>query len=399
MRRVWHLAAKDLLQTRRDRLNALFTIILPVAFTVFFGLLLGGGGDSAQRIPLGVVDADGGVQATELITLLEDSEILSVTRLYDETEADSQVEDSKVAAALIIPAGFTDAVEAAQVAELTVIRTAGSTGAQSAEEAVRAALARLTMTRAAAGAAEAALAAHGITLADDDTDLAASALAVVKRMMADPAIGVAVEDSGMAAGQIAEGFDQSSPGMLVNWILFSVMTAAIGLVMERRSGALPRLLTTQVTRAEIIAGKGLAMFTISFLQQIILIALGQFAFGVQYLRNPAALLLVMVTLSAMVAALGLLIATLFKTEQAVVATTIILSMVLAATGGAWFPLEITGEAFSRVAHFLPVAWILDSFRGISLRGWSVADVLMPLAVAWGYSVIFFGIAARRLRVL
>ncbi len=397
MRRVWHLAAKDLLQTRRDRLNALFTLILPVAFTVFFGLLLGGGGEGARTIPIGLVDADGGVQATELIRLLGTSEVLSVTRLYDELEADSQVEDSKVAAALIIPAGFTDAVEADRSVELTVIRTAGSTGAQSAEEAVRAALARLTTTRAAAGAAASALAANGIALTDGDTDLAASALAAVKGMMADPAIGVAVKDSGMAAGQIAEGFDQSSPGMLVNWILFSIMTAAIGLVMERRSGALSRLLTTEVTRVEIIGGKALAMFAISFIQQIILIGLGQFFFGVEYLRDPVALLLVMVTLSALTASLGLLIATLFKTEQAVVATTVILSMLLASTGGAWFPLEITGEAFSRVSHFLPVAWILDSFRGIILRGWGVGDVLMPLAVAWGYSVVFFGIAARRLR--
>lgn len=397
MRRVWHLAAKDLLQTRRDRLNALFTIILPIAFTVFFGVLLGGAGDAGQRIPLGVVDGDGGTQATELMTLLEDSEILSVTRLNGQTEADSQVEDSKVAAALLIPAGFTDAVEADNPVDLTVIRTAGSTGAQSAEEAVRAALARLTMTRAAAGAAVAALASNRVAPTGGDTNLTASALAAVKRMVADPAIGVSVEDSGMAAGKIAEGFDQSSPGMLVNWILFSIMTAAIGLVMERRSGALSRLLTTEVTRVEIIGGKALAMFAISFIQQIILIGLGQFAFGVEYLRDPVALLLVMVTLSALTASLGLLIATLFKTEQAVVATTVILSMLLASTGGAWFPLEITGEAFSRVSHFLPVAWILDSFRGIILRGWGVGDVLMPLAVAWGYSVVFFGSAARRLR--
>ena len=236
-----------------------------------------------------------------------------------------------------------------------------------------------------------------LSLTRSDADLTASALTAVKRMMADPAIGVKVEDSGMAAGEIAEGFDQSSPGMLVNWILFSIMTAAIGLVTERRSGALSRLLTTEVTRAEIIGGKALAMFTISFIQQIILIGLGQLTFGVEYLRDPVALLLVMVTLSAMVASLGLLIATLFKTEQAVVATTVILSMLLASTGGAWFPLEITGEAFSRVSHFLPVAWILDSFRGIILRGWGVGDVLMPLAVAWGYSVVFFGLAARRLR--
>ena len=42
VRYIWTLATKDLLQTRRDRMAALFTIILPIAFTVFFGLLFGG---------------------------------------------------------------------------------------------------------------------------------------------------------------------------------------------------------------------------------------------------------------------------------------------------------------------------------------------------------------------
>ena len=41
MNRAWHIATKELLQTRRDRLAALFTIILPMVFTIFLGLIIG----------------------------------------------------------------------------------------------------------------------------------------------------------------------------------------------------------------------------------------------------------------------------------------------------------------------------------------------------------------------
>ena len=58
MRRLWYITTKDLLQTRRDRLAALFTIVLPVVFTVFLGLLFGAGG--AQSLPLAVADSDRG---------------------------------------------------------------------------------------------------------------------------------------------------------------------------------------------------------------------------------------------------------------------------------------------------------------------------------------------------
>ncbi len=38
--RILTLARKDLLETRRDRLSALFILVMPLAFTTFFGLLL-----------------------------------------------------------------------------------------------------------------------------------------------------------------------------------------------------------------------------------------------------------------------------------------------------------------------------------------------------------------------
>ena len=42
MRAAWYLAGKDLLQTRRDRMAAIFTIVLPIVFMVFFGYSVGG---------------------------------------------------------------------------------------------------------------------------------------------------------------------------------------------------------------------------------------------------------------------------------------------------------------------------------------------------------------------
>src|SRR5690606_26053700 len=59
-RRVWALAGKDLLETRRDRLALLFTVIMPLAFTVFFGSLFGGGTD---RLPLALWNGDSGPAA------------------------------------------------------------------------------------------------------------------------------------------------------------------------------------------------------------------------------------------------------------------------------------------------------------------------------------------------
>lgn len=402
MRYIWTLAAKDLLQTRRDRMAALFTVILPIAFTAFFGLLFGGFSSGSERIPLAIADNDGGAEAHKLIALLKESPVVEIT-MVQPAAIEKQVDDEKVAAALVIPAGFSAAAEAGSAAVVTVVRVLGSTGAISVEEAVRSAVDRLAAERVAGAVAfDTAMKQYesGLSLIPGytrDPSGATKAAKIAAGLLATPVLTVATQDSGSQAGQIPRGFDQASPGMLVNWIMFSLLTAAIGLVQERKSGAIQRLLTTHVTRRQVIAGKSLAMFIVTMLQQVLLIGLGQFVFGVDYLRDPVALLLAMVTLSGFAACLGLLLATVFRSEQAVIATTVMVSMLLSALGGAWFPLEVTGAGFARIAHFVPTSWVLDSFRGIILKGWGVPDVLVPLGIVWIFTVAVFSVAVWRFR--
>ena len=115
----------------------------------------------------------------------------------------------------------------------------------------------------------------------------------------------------------------SSPGMMVNFIMFSLLTAGIALIVERQNGTLQRLMTTRVRRWQLIGGKAAGMFLLTFVQQVLLIAVAQLFFGVDYLRDPAALLVMMVSLSLVASTLGLLLASVLKSEQALIATTVL----------------------------------------------------------------------------
>ena len=212
-----------------------------------------------------------------------------------------------------------------------------------------------------------------------------------------PAISVRVEASGSSEVQQIGGFDQASIGSIVNWVLFGLLSVSTGVVWERRRGLIRRLRVSGAGGSEIFGGKLVAMLVITFLQQLFLILLGQLAFGVDYFNSPVALVMVMISLSVLAASAGLLISSVFRSEQAVIATTVISAQLLAALGGAWFPLEITSATFSRVAHFLPTAWVVDSLHGIVLKSWGVAEILGPLGVVWIWIVVLFGLAAWRFR--
>ena len=399
MKRIRTLVAKDFLETRRDRLALLFTVVMPLAFTAFFGLMFGGGSD---RLPLAIFSADSGAPATQLVGALTGSGVVK-TEMMTKDDAEKAVDDNKVAAALEIPAGFSAALAAGRPAQLTLVSTAGSTGAQTVQTEVTAVAGELAAGERAAQAAVAVAGVprHSIPGGTEQSYKDAALLMarpLAAQALADPVATVKVIEAGTAAGQIPNGFVLSSPGMLVNFILFSLLTAGIALIQERHNFTLLRLMTTRLRRWELIAGKAAGMFALTFAQQIILIGAGQLLFGVDYLRDPAALLLMMVALSLFASTLGLLLASVLTSEQAMVATTVIVSMSVSALSGAWFPLEITGPAFQFVGHLLPTSWILDGLRGIVVRGFDVADVLPAFGVALAWSMALFALAVWRFRL-
>jgi ABC-2 type transport system permease protein len=216
----------------------------------------------------------------------------------------------------------------------------------------------------------------------------------------EPALTIRREAFGPAPAKrraVPRGFAQSSPGTLVQFAIFGVMTAAFLLVLERRSRTLGRMLSAPVSRFQVIAGHVLAMFTVTFLQGLLLVVLGQFVFRVDYMSAPAGVLVVLAALSLWVASLGLFIGVTAKTQEQASVFSMLAMFLFAAGGGAWFPLEITGRAFSFVGHLLPSAWAMDGFQNVVLRGLGFNSALVPALVITGYAALFFAVAVWRFR--
>jgi ABC-2 type transport system permease protein len=394
--KAWRIATKELLQTRRDKLAAIFTIILPIVFTIFLGMIIGNqSGD--PNIPVAVADLDGTAVSQRFVEQLDASPLLKVSAMAED-ELDAAVQDQKTAAALVIPKGFGDAAGGAgsQVA-LTLIRVETSSGAQTVVQTVQTAVAELnTRVLAVKVVVEQVSAAGG----SSGVDLAGSAEALVTAAIAAPAVATDTVEANAAESSAVEGaggFTIASTGSLVQWVLFSLLTVSTGVAWERRSGLLRRLAATGVSGRTIIEGKMIAMVIITFLQQVMLVLLGALAFDVGYFNSVGALLMVMVSLSVLAACVGLLISALFRSEPPVVATTVITAQLLAVLGGAWFPLEVTSAGFSRVAHFFPSAWIMDSLHGIVLKDWGAGDILMPLGIVWAWIIVILAVAVWRFR--
>jgi ABC-2 type transport system permease protein len=405
--RTLDLALKDISQVFRDRRALIFILIMPVIFTFFFGFAFGSAGKQAAdpRLPIGIVnrDPDGQLSAV-LVDLLASSETVRpvVVSESDAATLDATIIKGDLAAGLVIPAGYSAGTLDGLQPNLEIINNEESDNGQTVRRALQTAI---TRTLGVAKAASTSLSAYEQQAGPLDAAARQSYLADAVRRGAEAwknvPLTIQVSSSGAAATAAdpfhGNAYNQFSPGMIVMFIMFGLQQAAMVMVTERRTGAMARLLTTPMTKPELIGGHILGMFLVLMLQQILLVVFGHLVLKVAYLDQPLATLLVMASLSLWVASLGLLISALVKREEQVALWSLLAMFVFAALGGAWFSLEMVGKAFSIIGHLTPTAWAMEGYQNIIIRGQGLSSVLLPSGIILGYAALFFAIAVWKFR--
>jgi ABC-2 type transport system permease protein len=402
--RILDLALKDLLQILHDRKSVIFLVLMPIAFTLFFGFILSGS-ISDPRLPVGWINADEeSPLSADLFHMLEESSVIRLLPMdaSETSRASEQVRNEKLAAAVRVPPGFGAQALAGEAIPITIVVLPGSPAGTTASTTIQAAVNRLlsavTISQISVETMEAL---QPFANPASRQAYAQQALALANQAWTQPSFTIrensAMEASGSA--QVAQrGFLQSSPGMIVMFAILGLTTCSMVLFLERNSKTLERLLTTPTRRAEIIGGHLLAVFLVVFLQELLLVAFGQLFFGVNYLREPLGILLMMVALALWVASLGLLIGVISTSAEKVILWSLIAMFLFSALGGAWFPLEVAGKTFSTIGHITPAAWAMDGFQNIVLRSLGTASTLLPAAALLAFAGAFFALAVWRFRV-
>ena len=393
--RILHLALKDLSQILRQKKSVLFLLIMPLLFTWLMGVIFGQNSRADPRLPVGLIDRDGGGSlSTHLSTLLDDSHSIRPLALKDAGEAalQEQIRSQKFAAILIIPDGFSRQALAGQMPQLTLLVDANTPAGQIAEAAISLAVTRLL------GALQAGRISLDLAAGPaDEPHLSAAVEQAVARWQA-PRVTVALQASGAAdAAEAPGGFAQSSAGMMVFFVTIGMITPGYILLSERRSRTLRRMLSTSMSRPGIIAGHTLAMFVLSFVQLLLLTFCGQFVLGVKYWQQPVAMLVMLVVLGVWSASFGLLISALARDENHVVLFTLSATLVFGLLGGTFFSLEFVDRTFALIGRLTPSAWAIEGLQNIILRAGGVESILLPGGVLLAFSALAYALAIWRFK--
>jgi ABC-2 type transport system permease protein len=393
MIRIIDIALKDLMQLSRDFRTFMFLLIMPIVFTFLFGFAFGGfgGGNSDSRLPVGYISQDNHWVTNSLHDLLDKSEVIRLDEnvFHSASDLEKLVADGDLAAAIIVPQGYGQAMLKNNEVRLIVIADTGTQAWTTVEAEL------LTLTNRLDSAVRTATIINQI-----DSERMPFNYALKKSLSAwdDPPIAI-TETTSLAVKKTSEqgiALAHYAPGFMLQFAIAGLLTAAQIIVSERKSRTLQRLLTTATQRIHIILGHYLALFLLIFTQFTILIIFGQFVLKVDYLRVPSATLLMAFSAALCISAMGLLIGILARSEEQAIIFSLVPMFVFSGLGGAWVPLEVTGATFRAIGHLTPVAWGMDGFENICARGLGFESVLLPAAALGGYAILFFTLAVWRL---
>lgn len=386
MRSIITIAVQDLRLTMTDRGAIAWMTVLPFVFATFFGIVMGGGGSPTDAAAsLTVVDHDASPLSKTLIGDLE-GEGVNVTVLTTEERAVAE----NVVRTLVIPDGFADGVLAGTQQTLMFEKEPDTSqeAALVAQARIVAAITRLIGRLVQAADAE-----------DSDGNMAAEAVNAIE--VQKDLVMVETSVAGRAT-VVPGGFAQSIPGMAVMFVMLIALTyGAASISAERTSGNLRRLVTAPVSPTEIVFGKIAGRFLVAVAQITFLVVAGVVAnraFGIFIGDHPFQMWLVLLIFALVAASLGVTLGAWIEDPDRAASIGVILTMVMAALGGCWWPLEIVSKPLKTVAMLLPTGWAMQTLHGLISFGRTLGELSTNLLVLAGFAVLFSVLASRSLRI-
>jgi ABC-2 type transport system permease protein len=374
---LWAIVRKDLQLFRTDRRAVLMQIVAPIVISAFFGFVFSrGDGDDGPRGRIAVLaaDEDGSPVSRALVDGLASDVSLDV-QPSNAARAREDVRGGRAAVAVVLPAGFGAAAQAA------LLR------GQAKPE--------IVLLHDPSRAAEAAVV-NGLL-----TQYAMRAVAegTFAPRPATPSLPFAVRAQAMTArhGVPYDGFAHAFAGMSVQFILFAGINLGVGLLMDKQRGVWKRLRAAPLSKAFVLAARAASGAFISFLTLGVVFAFAIAVFGVRVQGSVVGFVAVLAAIAIMASTFGLLVATLGRTPEATRGLSGFAVLIMVMLGGAWVPSFVFPAWLQKATLVVPARWAVDGIEAVTWRGLPLPAVVPHLLALLGFSALFVAVAALRFR--
>lgn len=364
------IATTELRRFLRERSNLFFVFVLPLLLVIFIGIQFGGGAGTPVAV---VVPADDAL-ATEVAEELDARDGLRTERFDDAETATEAVRRGSLAAAIVVPDGYSAAAEDGTLLPVRLVLRPGSDVA-----ALRGVVEAVLGPRAAV--LEAARGAAGLLADADPAQLRRTAeqlRGVVPRVEVTTATvggGGGLEEEFAGLGQ----FDLGASSQLFLFVFLTSLAGSAAVIQTRQFGVATRMRATPTPVGAILAGLVGGRFVVAVLQAVYIVVASRLLFGVDW-GDPLATTVLVGLFCLVAAGAAVILGAVFRNDSQAGGAGVGLGLVLAALGGSMVPLEVFPEGARRVAMATPHGWANTAMAELVRRDGGVGDVLTEYAV-------------------
>lgn len=360
--RFWALVRKEVNQIFRTKQLLVLLTIPPTVQLLIYGFALN---PDVRFLQLGVVDYANVSASRELVSALTENRIfIAETYPTSERELAQQVEMGKLTAGLVIPPEFSRNIANGKTAEVQVFI-------------------------------------DGV-----DANTAGIASGYMTQMIQQYNRSLALNPVTLpVTTQVTFLYN---PGLTSSWFfvpgvmglvitLIGTLVSAVTVVKEKDTGTLEQLLMTPAEPWEILLAKIVPLFVLMMGDVLLALTIGRAVFGVPF-RGSFLLFMVLSGLYLFVGiSVGIMLATISKSQQQVVLTAFFINLPLIQTSGAIAPIETMPLFFQILSLFNPLRHYIAIIRGILLKGVGLEVLWIHALALLGFAVILMSISVYKFR--
>ncbi|MGW0503371.1 ABC transporter permease [Micromonospora sp. NPDC003241] len=179
--------------------------------------------------------------------------------------------------------------------------------------------------------------------------------------------------------------------------LIMFLVTSIAMLRERTSGTLERLLTTPLSRTDLLFGYGIAFGLAGAVQATIASAVAYWVFGLETAGSSALVILVAALNAVLAVALGLLCSAFARTEfQAVQFMPVVVAPQLLLCG-LFVPRDEMAGWLQAISDVLPLSYAVEALQEVGAHAEPTATMWRDVAVVAGAAVLALVLASATLR--
>ncbi len=408
MLKILQIALKDLRLAFRDRAALILMLAAPLALTIGLGVVTGrfsgrGNASGVSDIPVAVLNMDDGPLGSSLVNVLGGSQLGGLLKPITPTtvaEAQALVDTDKVAAAIIIPAGFSrgilptgpdGAVDAPAPIALRV-SPGRPLGASIVQSVVEEFINRVDASRASGDVTIRRLIGAGLLR---PSEVEAYSRDFAQREPTGSAVTVRVTNADAKPVAPFDTLAVLAPGMALLFLMYAVTRGAATVQGERTAGTLQRILVSPTSVFQALAGKMLGIYFIAVSQMTLLIVGCGLLFQLRW-GDPLAVAALIATTALAATGWGALLAAIARTPAQAGSAGTALMLAFGVLGGNFGSNVPLPSALSALGAITPNRWGMNGFERLALGG-NLTDVGANLAALCLIAIVTVGIAALAFR--